>query len=176
MASPAGETAAVVEGGDGQQQRQAGGFGQTITGIIRIAVFCYFASKFFSPKQKPADPSKPTHLMSNLFQRGEPIVIFWLIVLITCLFVNICNFIRFSLLPKQKKKTFLFGSKLRIRVFQLLGGLGFFRFVFLFVRICGFIFRSMRNSMTSAMKVRLFGMRQTYLMLCGNQRALGPCQ
>ncbi|CAD5331177.1 unnamed protein product [Arabidopsis thaliana] len=73
MASPAGETAAVVEGGDGQQQRQAGGFGQTITGIIRIAVFCYFASKFFSPKQKPADPSKPTHLMSNLFQRGEPI-------------------------------------------------------------------------------------------------------
>jgi len=44
--------------------------------------------------------------MSNLFQRGEPIVIFWLIVLITCLFVNICNFIRFSLLPKQKKKRF----------------------------------------------------------------------
>ncbi|KAG7554606.1 Cleft lip and palate transmembrane 1 [Arabidopsis suecica] len=72
MAPPASETAAVVDGGDGQQQRQAGGFGQTITGIIRIAVFCYFASKFFSPKQKPSDPSKPSHLMSNLFQRGEP--------------------------------------------------------------------------------------------------------
>ncbi|KAF3504121.1 hypothetical protein F2Q69_00045224 [Brassica cretica] len=76
MAQPAGETAAVV-GGDAQpqQQRQAGGgFGQTITGIIRIAVFCYFASKFFSPKQKPVDPSKPPpHLMSNLFQKGEPL-------------------------------------------------------------------------------------------------------
>ncbi|KAL1209757.1 hypothetical protein V5N11_020088 [Cardamine amara subsp. amara] len=73
MAPPATETAAVVEG-DGQpqqQQRQAGGFGQTITGILRIAVFCYFASKFFSPKQKPADPSQPSHLMSNLFQKGE---------------------------------------------------------------------------------------------------------
>lgn len=78
MAQPAGETAAVV-GGDAQpqQQRQAGGgFGQTITGIIRIAVFCYFASKFFSPKQKPVDPSKPPpRLMSNLFQKGEPLVI-----------------------------------------------------------------------------------------------------
>lgn len=80
MAPPAaGETAAVV-GGDAQpqqQQRQAGGgFGQTITGIIRIAVFCYFASKFFSPKQKPVDPSKPPpRLMSNLFQKGEPLVI-----------------------------------------------------------------------------------------------------
>ncbi|KAE8663728.1 Transmembrane CLPTM1 family protein isoform 2 [Hibiscus syriacus] len=68
--------AAVVEaggggGGGGQQprQQQQGGFGQSITGIIRIAVFWYFASKFFSPK-KPADPS---HLISNLFQKGEPL-------------------------------------------------------------------------------------------------------
>lgn len=84
MAPPVGETAAVVDGGDGQpqqQQRQAGGFGQSITGIIRIAVFCYFASKFFSPKQKPADPSHPSHLMSNLFQRGEPMVIFCLLAI-----------------------------------------------------------------------------------------------
>ena len=76
MASPAGETAAVVEGGDGQQQRQAGGFGQTITGIIRIAVFCYFASKFFSPKQKPMDPTAPSQLMTNLFHKGESLVNF----------------------------------------------------------------------------------------------------
>ena len=78
MAPPAaGETAAAGGDAQPQQQRQAGGgFGQTITGIIRIAVFCYFASKFFSPKQKPVDPSKPPpHLMSNLFQKGEPLVI-----------------------------------------------------------------------------------------------------
>lgn len=87
MAPPAGETAAVVDasGGDGQpqqQERQAAGFGQTLTGIIRIAVFCYFAAKFFSPKQKPADPSQPpSQLMSNLFQKGEQLVILWLIVL-----------------------------------------------------------------------------------------------
>ncbi|CAN6858839.1 unnamed protein product [Brassica oleracea] len=65
MAPPTGETTAAGGDTQPQQQRQAGVFGQTITGIIRIAVFCYFASKFFSPKQKPADPSKPPpHLMS----------------------------------------------------------------------------------------------------------------
>lgn len=108
MAPPADETAAVVEG-DGQpqqQQRQAGGFGQTITGIIRIAVFCYFASKFFSPKQKPADPSKPSHLMSNLFQKGESLVIFWLIFMITCVYLIFA--IRFNPLPL--KSTFLLGG------------------------------------------------------------------
>ncbi|KAG4113752.1 hypothetical protein ERO13_D12G002000v2 [Gossypium hirsutum] len=59
-------------GGEGQQprqQQQQNGFGRTITGIIRIAVFWYFASKFFSPK-KPTDPS---NLISNLFQKGEPL-------------------------------------------------------------------------------------------------------
>ncbi|KAH9664635.1 cleft lip and palate associated transmembrane protein-like [Citrus sinensis] len=58
-------------GGGGQQQRQqqAGGLGQTITGVIRIAVFWYFASKFFAPK-RPAGPES-AQLMSNLFQRGE---------------------------------------------------------------------------------------------------------
>ncbi|XVE83478.1 hypothetical protein DITRI_Ditri16bG0091300 [Diplodiscus trichospermus] len=68
MAPPA----AVAAGGGGQQprqQQQQGGFGQTITGIIRIAVFWYFASKFFSPKRS-ADPS---NLISNLFQKGEPL-------------------------------------------------------------------------------------------------------
>ncbi|GMI68540.1 hypothetical protein like AT5G08500 [Hibiscus trionum] len=63
---------AAAAGGDGEQprqQQQQNGFGQTITGIIRIAVFWYFASKFFSPK-KPAEPST---LINNLFQKGEPI-------------------------------------------------------------------------------------------------------
>ncbi|KAB1997103.1 hypothetical protein ES319_D12G002100v1 [Gossypium barbadense] len=57
------------EGQQPRQQQQQNGFGQTITGIIRIAVFWYFASKFFSPK-KPTDPS---NLISNLFQKGEPL-------------------------------------------------------------------------------------------------------
>ncbi|XP_048327517.1 uncharacterized protein LOC107415755 [Ziziphus jujuba] len=51
------------------QQQQAGGLGQTVTGIIRVAVFWYFASKFFSPKK----PSEPSLLISNLFQKGEPL-------------------------------------------------------------------------------------------------------
>ncbi|KAL0545276.1 hypothetical protein IC582_020426 [Cucumis melo] len=50
-------------------QQQQGGFGQSLTGIIRIAVFWYFASKFFAPKK----PSDPAILMSNLFQKGEPL-------------------------------------------------------------------------------------------------------
>ncbi|EEF44529.1 cleft lip and palate transmembrane protein 1 homolog [Ricinus communis] len=58
---------AAAGGGQVQQQQQQGGIGQTITGIIRIAVFWYFASKFFSPK-KPSDPSL---LISNLFQKGD---------------------------------------------------------------------------------------------------------
>ncbi|XWS44605.1 hypothetical protein CRYUN_Cryun15aG0061900 [Craigia yunnanensis] len=68
MAPPA--AVAEAGGGGGQQprqQQQQGGFG--ITGIIRIAVFWYFASKFFSPK-KPAETS---NLISNLFQKGEPL-------------------------------------------------------------------------------------------------------
>ncbi|KAK4780445.1 hypothetical protein SAY87_016551 [Trapa incisa] len=52
-------------GGGAQQQREQTGFG--LSGIIRMVVFWYFVSKFFSPK-KPTDPSV---LMSNLFQKGE---------------------------------------------------------------------------------------------------------
>lgn len=66
MAPPAG--GAGGEQAQGQQQRQSG-FG--ITGIIRIAVFWYFASKFFSPKK----PSDPALLMSNIFQKGENLVL-----------------------------------------------------------------------------------------------------
>lgn len=66
-------------GGGGQQPqgraqaaRQAGGgLGQTIAGIVRMAVFWYFAAKFFGPKRPPAEPGM---LMSNLFQKGEPLV------------------------------------------------------------------------------------------------------
>lgn len=64
-----GEVAAAPR--PGQQQQQQGGFGQSLTGIIRIAVFWYFASKFFAPKK----PSDPAILMSNHFQKGEPLVI-----------------------------------------------------------------------------------------------------
>ncbi|GLU12178.1 hypothetical protein SLE2022_288790 [Rubroshorea leprosula] len=67
--------AAAAAGGGGaaqpQRQQQGGGIGQTISGIIRIAVFWYFASKFFAPK-RPVDPSQPAVVMSNLFQKGEP--------------------------------------------------------------------------------------------------------
>ncbi|KAL5820107.1 hypothetical protein ACOSQ4_023949 [Xanthoceras sorbifolium] len=71
MAPPAAAAGGGGGGGGGgqpeRQQQQAGGFGQTITGIIRIAVFWYFASKFFSPKRT----TEPSQLTSNLFQRGE---------------------------------------------------------------------------------------------------------
>ncbi|XP_010252372.1 PREDICTED: cleft lip and palate transmembrane protein 1 homolog [Nelumbo nucifera] len=72
MAPPAGEGgAAQTRGpGRGQAQQQQPGFGQTLTGIIRIAVFWYFASKFFSPKRGPSEPSQ---LMSNLFNKAEPL-------------------------------------------------------------------------------------------------------
>ncbi|KAL5982826.1 hypothetical protein ACLOJK_016903 [Asimina triloba] len=54
----------------GQQPQQQQGFGQMLVGIVRMAVFWYFAMKFFSPK-KPSDPSQ---LISNAFQKGEPLV------------------------------------------------------------------------------------------------------
>ncbi|CAK9319459.1 unnamed protein product [Citrullus colocynthis] len=66
---PGGGEGAVTAPRAGQQQQQQGGFAQSLTGIIRIAVFWYFASKFFAPKK----PSDPAILMSNLFQKGEPL-------------------------------------------------------------------------------------------------------
>nr|GLL19844.1 cleft lip and palate transmembrane protein 1 homolog isoform X1 [Ipomoea trifida] len=44
--------------------------GQMLTGVIRMAIFWYFASKFFSPKRAPSDPSVQ---ISNLFHKGEPL-------------------------------------------------------------------------------------------------------
>ncbi|KAF9587126.1 hypothetical protein IFM89_039643 [Coptis chinensis] len=56
-----------------RQQQQRGGFGQSITGIIRLAVFWYFASKFFSPKKPATSTSsdEPLVQISNLFHQGE---------------------------------------------------------------------------------------------------------
>lgn len=74
------EPPAVVDGGGGggaavagrrQQQQQPAGIGQMLTGIIRIAVFWYFASKFFGPKRSP---TQSTTQISNLFHKGEPLV------------------------------------------------------------------------------------------------------
>ncbi|KAL9391650.1 hypothetical protein Peur_015570 [Populus x canadensis] len=69
-AVPGGGAVAAGGGqqGQGQQRQQQGGMGQTITGIIRMAVFWYFISKFISPKKAPTDPSI---LISNLFQKGD---------------------------------------------------------------------------------------------------------
>ncbi|WOL12692.1 hypothetical protein Cni_G21459 [Canna indica] len=71
MAQPAGRPmvaeAGARQGRQAQQQQQ--GFGQTVSGIVRMAVFWYFAMKFFGPK-KTVEPSQ---LTSNIFQKGEPL-------------------------------------------------------------------------------------------------------
>ncbi|KAB1228195.1 hypothetical protein CJ030_MR5G008792 [Morella rubra] len=74
--APPPSTDGQVQGQPGRQQQQQGGFGQMVTGIIRMAVFWYFASKFFSPKRPSSDPSQ---LISNLFQKAEPLDM-WLYV------------------------------------------------------------------------------------------------
>lgn len=75
MAPPATEGGGGDDGGGGgggrQQQQQQQGFGQMLTGIIRVAVFWYFASKFFGPKKTPTQTSNQ---ISNLFHKGEPLV------------------------------------------------------------------------------------------------------
>ncbi|CAA0833983.1 Transmembrane CLPTM1 family protein [Striga hermonthica] len=66
--------ATVGDGGGGgtrRQQQQQQGAGSMLTGIIRVAVFWYFASKFFGPKRPPPQSS---HQISNLFHKGEPLV------------------------------------------------------------------------------------------------------
>ncbi|CAA2979550.1 cleft lip and palate transmembrane 1 homolog [Olea europaea subsp. europaea] len=78
MAPPATEGGGGDDGGGGggggggrqQQQQQQQGFGQMLTGIIRVAVFWYFASKFFGPKKTPTQTSNQ---ISNLFHKGEPL-------------------------------------------------------------------------------------------------------
>ncbi|XP_040996670.1 cleft lip and palate transmembrane protein 1 homolog [Juglans microcarpa x Juglans regia] len=75
MAPPPGTEGQVQVQQGRQQQQQQGGFSQMITGVIRMAVFWYFASKFFSPKT----PSEPSQLISNLFHKAEPLDM-WLYV------------------------------------------------------------------------------------------------
>jgi hypothetical protein len=83
-AVPGGGAVAAGGGqqGQGQQRQQQGGMGQTITGIIRMAVFWYFISKFISPKKAPTDPSI---LISNLFQKGDSLVCFKVFFIIAVL-------------------------------------------------------------------------------------------
>ncbi|OEL20981.1 CLPTM1-like membrane protein cnrB [Dichanthelium oligosanthes] len=71
MSQPAAavDAAAQPQGrGPAGRQGGGGGLGQSIAGIVRMAVFWYFAAKFFGPKRPPAEPGM---LMSNLFQKGE---------------------------------------------------------------------------------------------------------
>ncbi|GJN02856.1 hypothetical protein PR202_ga20244 [Eleusine coracana subsp. coracana] len=63
--------AAQPQGGGPAARQGGGGLGQSIAGIVRMAVIWYFATKFFGPKRSPAEPGM---LMSNLFQKGEPMV------------------------------------------------------------------------------------------------------
>ncbi|KAI5672150.1 hypothetical protein M9H77_12514 [Catharanthus roseus] len=74
MATPANGGAGGGAGGGGEGgvggQRQQQGMGQMLTGIIRIAVFWYFVSKFFGPK-RPVAPNQPSTQISNLFHKGE---------------------------------------------------------------------------------------------------------
>ncbi|KAI3776263.1 hypothetical protein L1987_46037 [Smallanthus sonchifolius] len=65
---------AAVEGGEaggGERQQQQQGVGQMFTGIIRIAVIYYFASKFFSSNKPSSSGSGPSVQISNLFQKSE---------------------------------------------------------------------------------------------------------
>ncbi|KAJ1696427.1 hypothetical protein LUZ63_004939 [Rhynchospora breviuscula] len=54
----------------GAAAQEGGGIGQTIAGVVRMAVFWYFAMKFFAPK-RPAS-NEPAVLLSNTFDKGEP--------------------------------------------------------------------------------------------------------
>ena len=71
MSQPAAAAVAAQPQGQAPAGRQGGGLGQSLAGIVRMAVFWYFASKFFGPKRAPTEPGL---LMSNLFQKGEPMV------------------------------------------------------------------------------------------------------
>ncbi|KAG8082092.1 hypothetical protein GUJ93_ZPchr0014g46721 [Zizania palustris] len=74
MSQPVAAAAAAAAQlqGQGPAARQGGGgvLGPSITNIVRMVMFWYFASKFFGPKRPPAEPGM---VMSNLFQKGEPL-------------------------------------------------------------------------------------------------------
>lgn len=71
MEPPATQAEGGGGGGVRRQQQQQPGMGQMLTGVIRIAVFWYFASKFFGPKRSPTQSSQQ---ISNLFHKGELLV------------------------------------------------------------------------------------------------------
>ncbi|KAH7681429.1 Cleft lip and palate transmembrane 1 protein [Dioscorea alata] len=75
MAQPAGEVPPAIPAPARAGRQQQQGLGQSLSGIIRMAVIWYFAMKFFAPK-KPSEPSIP---ISNLFQKGE-LLDMWLYV------------------------------------------------------------------------------------------------
>ncbi|GMH10373.1 hypothetical protein Nepgr_012214 [Nepenthes gracilis] len=70
MAPPAGGAVQPQQIPQPQQQQQQPTIGQTITGIIRVAILWYFLSRFLFSPRKPSDPSVQ---ISNLFQKGEPL-------------------------------------------------------------------------------------------------------
>ncbi|XP_077224936.1 uncharacterized protein LOC143858181 [Tasmannia lanceolata] len=66
MAPPVGQG----EGPGEVEQRGQAGLGQSLTGIIRMAVIWYFAMKIFSPKKPSSEPSQQ---ISNLFNKADPL-------------------------------------------------------------------------------------------------------
>nr|XP_018682528.1 PREDICTED: uncharacterized protein LOC108953037 isoform X3 [Musa acuminata subsp. malaccensis] len=53
--------------GRNAQWQQQPGFGQTVAGILLMALLSYFAMKFFGPKR----PAELFQLISNLFHKGD---------------------------------------------------------------------------------------------------------
>ncbi|XP_065010216.1 uncharacterized protein LOC135586202 isoform X2 [Musa acuminata AAA Group] len=56
--------------GRNAQRQQQPGFGQTVAGILLMALLSYFAMKFFGPKR----PAEPFQLISNLFHKGDSLL------------------------------------------------------------------------------------------------------
>nr|XP_018682526.1 PREDICTED: uncharacterized protein LOC108953037 isoform X1 [Musa acuminata subsp. malaccensis] len=56
--------------GRNAQWQQQPGFGQTVAGILLMALLSYFAMKFFGPKR----PAELFQLISNLFHKGDSLL------------------------------------------------------------------------------------------------------
>ncbi|MQL88990.1 hypothetical protein Taro_021568 [Colocasia esculenta] len=80
MAQPVGQPAGQPPPQGQRRQQPQGGLGQSLGGIIRMAVFWYFAMKFFSPKK----PTEPSQLISNLFNKGETLFCLGQVILQWC--------------------------------------------------------------------------------------------
>ncbi|KAH9299229.1 hypothetical protein KI387_030911 [Taxus chinensis] len=75
--------AAPAAAPEARQQQQQPGAGQMLIGVLRMAVFAYFAMQMFSSK-KPADPGIQA---SNLFSKGEELDM-WLYLTDNKIFYN----------------------------------------------------------------------------------------